>query len=625
MIAPMRKVAAIAAARDADALVQRLFEAGVLHVSSTPQDSGAADLAAAKTELDGMDEALGLLVSAQGKQQSIPTVRALTHEAALALAEEVRTLAQNATEADRARASVDAEIQTQEPYGDFDPTVIAGLQKSGVHVALLTFPKGATPTLPQGASLHGLSESSGMVAAAVISREPVSQELRPAPLPVRRLSVAKAERDEHVATMSSVQARMRELAIELPALRAARARVAERVDWQLARASLAQTGPVVVLEGFVPEAMEDGLRKSLAGQPVALLTSAPTSDDVVPTKLLGPRWVEQVHTVFQGIGIVPGYSEADVSSWFLVFLVLFASMLIGDGGYGAIVAIGALFAWRKTRHRAGGPPQAVRLALTMGLGTLAWGALTGTWFAAFQPQDLPSALEAMRIDWLAPIGVDGKADGLAATKHIMLLCFVLGAVHLTLAHGWAAMRCGKTPQALAQLGWIGSTWLMFFLARSMVLGEGMPGYAGTLAWVSIAAIALFMTPPKSIKAEWFNHVMLPLSLVSNFVDVVSYLRLFAVGSAGVAVAQSFNAMAMSAAEGGGAGYLTAAFIAVFGHTLNLLLAAMAVLVHGVRLNTLEFSAHLGLQWSGVPYRPFGRSAAASSVDRANSQTNLVEE
>ena len=207
MIAPMRKVAAIAAARDADALVQRLFEAGVLHVSSVPQDSGAADLAAAKTELDGMDQAIGLLVSAQGKQQSIATVRTLTHEAALALAEEVRLLAQNATEADRARASVDAEIQSQEPYGDFDPTVIAGLQKSGVHVALLTFPKGATPTLPQGASLHGLSESSGMVAAAVISREPVSQELRPATLPVRRLSVAKAERDEHVATMSRVQAR----------------------------------------------------------------------------------------------------------------------------------------------------------------------------------------------------------------------------------------------------------------------------------------------------------------------------------------------------------------------------------------------------------------------------------
>jgi V/A-type H+-transporting ATPase subunit I len=225
----------------------------------------------------------------------------------------------------------------------------------------------------------------------------------------------------------------------------------------------------------------------------------------------------------------------------------------------------------------------------------------------------------MRIDWLAP------TDSALGVKNIMLFCFVLGALHLTLAHGWAALRCGKTPQALAQLGWIGSTWLMFFLARSMVLGAEMPGFTEALAWTSIAAIALFMTPPKAIKAEWFNHVMLPLSLVSNFVDVVSYLRLFAVGSAGVAVAQSFNTMAMKAAEGGGSGLVVAAFIALFGHTLNLLLAAMAVLVHGVRLNTLEFSAHLGLQWSGVPYRPFGRNAAKRSVDRANSQTNLVEE
>ncbi len=624
MIAPMQKVAVLAAVADADDLVQRLFEAGVLHVTSVPQDAGVAELASAKARLDTLDLAISLLASARGKD-ALPAPRELRQAEAASIAETARGLAAQAAEADRARAVIESEIQAQQPFGDFDPAAVAALSAAGVHVALVTFPKVAAPELPAGTSLHVLSEASGMVAAAIVSRMPVSPDLRPVALPSRRLVAAIADRDAQLSTIAKSQAGLRALASELPSLRAARQSAQDRVDWQNTRASVAQQGPVVVLEGFVPEAMVDGLRHALANQPVALLTSAPTAADIVPTKLTGPRWVEQVHTVFQGIGIVPGYSEADVSSWFLVFLVLFAAMLIGDGGYGAIVAMGALVAWQKTRRRPGGPPQAVRLALTMGLGTLVWGAITGTWFAVFQPQDLPPAFEAMRIDWLAPIGADGKADGLAATKHVMLLCFVLGAVHLTLAHGWAAIRCGKTPQALAQLGWIGSTWLMYFLACSMVLGESMPGYGGTLAIVSIAAIALFMTPPKAIKAEWFNHVMLPLSLVSNFVDVVSYLRLFAVGSAGVAVAQSFNAMAQNAAQGGGAGYLTAAFIAVFGHTLNLLLAAMAVLVHGVRLNTLEFSAHLGLQWSGVSYRPFGRSAAAGTVNRANSQSNLLEE
>jgi V/A-type H+-transporting ATPase subunit I len=91
---------------------------------------------------------------------------------------------------------------------------------------------------------------------------------------------------------------------------------------------------------------------------------------------------------------------------------------------------------------------------------------------------------------------------------------------------------------------------------------------------------------------------------------VSYLRLFAVGVAGFEVAKAFNTMAADAASGGGFGYVNAALIAIFGHSLNLALCAMGVLVHGVRLNTLEFSAHLGLQWNGFSYRPFARRLAA---------------
>jgi V/A-type H+-transporting ATPase subunit I len=151
---------------------------------------------------------------------------------------------------------------------------------------------------------------------------------------------------------------------------------------------------------------------------------------------------------------------------------------------------------------------------------------------------------------------------------------------------------------------------MFAIARHMVLGEHMPSPMWTVLAVGTALIVLFMTPIAKFKDEWFNHVMLPLSLVSNFVDVVSYLRLFAVGVAGFEVAKAFNNMAADAASGGGFGYATAALIAVFGHSLNLALCAMGVLVHGVRLNTLEFSAHLGLQWNGFSYRPFARRLAA---------------
>jgi V/A-type H+-transporting ATPase subunit I len=100
--------------------------------------------------------------------------------------------------------------------------------------------------------------------------------------------------------------------------------------------------------------------------------------------------------------------------------------------------------------------------------------------------------------------------------------------------------------------------------------------------------------------------MFPLSIVNCFVDIVSYIRLFAVGLASLSVAQSFNDMAMQL---GWKHIWTIPFMAMIllaGHALNIILCALGILVHGVRLNTLEFSLHKNLEWKGIPYQPFAR-------------------
>lgn len=615
MIAKMRKLTVLAAPRDRDRLAQRLYDLGAVHLSGTPMAEGQQQLAAAKAEVDQFDAAIAALklrIEA-GVAESGTAPSSLPQ----AIAAEVRAAVQQVAEAERALVPLAAERAAAAPFGAFSLEAFVALQRSGVSLALYQFPRSSPPEVPAGASLHELSEVDGTVSAVLVSRSRVELELRPTALPPRDVAAVDAEIAAVTARLGAARAVLDRSVPALPALHAAREDASHRLELATASATMAPHGPVVALQGFVPEANERELADALAREPVAVFFADVTSDDAVPTLLHSSPFVRQVHTVFQGIGIVPGYAEADVSSLFLVFLLLFAAMLIGDAGYGSILVGLGLFAAMKTKGKPGGVPQAVRLLLSTGVATMVWGAITATWFAI---PDLPAALASMKVEWLAP------DDKITATKNIMLLCFLLGAVHLTLAHLWAAVRCGRTPQALAQLGWIGCTWLMFLLARNMVLGEDLPGFVTTLAIASIAAVALFMTPLKAIKTEWFNHVMLPLSLVSNFVDVVSYLRLFAVGSAGVAVAVSFNDMAAKAAEGGGLNWLTAAFVACFGHTLNLLLAAMAVLVHGVRLNTLEFSAHLGLQWSGVPFRPFGRrTAAATHGARAMTETNGSED
>ena len=92
--------------------------------------------------------------------------------------------------------------------------------------------------------------------------------------------------------------------------------------------------------------------------------------------------------------------------------------------------------------------------------------------------------------------------------------------------------------------------------------------------------------------------------MNNFTDVVSYVRLFAVGLAGVAIADAFNVMAFGSAAKGIGAIIGGVLILIAGHTLNFVLGPMSVLVHGVRLNVLEFCSHANVSWSGFAYKPF---------------------
>jgi len=146
---------------------------------------------------------------------------------------------------------------------------------------------------------------------------------------------------------------------------------------------------------------------------------------------------------------------------------------------------------------------------------------------------------------------------------------------------------------------------MFFAAGKLVIGRHFPHFALYLLGGGILLILVFENFQKNVlKGMLGTLTQLPLSVIGAFSDVVSYIRLFAVGYATVVVAESFNSMAVGDGINSLIGGLIAALILFFGHALNIILALMAVIVHGIRLNMLEFSNHLGMQWSGKEYKPF---------------------
>jgi len=215
-----------------------------------------------------------------------------------------------------------------------------------------------------------------------------------------------------------------------------------------------------------------------------------------------------------------------------------------------------------------------------------WGLLTGTVFGQ---------------EWYLKAGHHPLLPVLNNTKFLQAFCFFLGAFHLSLGHGWQAIRKLPSVSALSDLGWVSLLWAAFFIAKSLILDDPFPFFGKWFIVAGLALVIFFSRPQKNIfKTIGLGLGTLALSLVNSFTDVVSYIRLFAVGLAGVAIADTLNSLAAGL---GSNAFLGKALIVFIGHTINIVLGPLSVLVHGIRLNVLEFSSHVGLSWSGTAYKP----------------------
>jgi V/A-type H+-transporting ATPase subunit I len=584
MIVKMKKLTLLCTHASREKTLAALRDLGVVHLQPIQPPEGA-DLDEARNLVDHLHRALEVLpkhphVTPSGKapQETVQAVWDLIH----------RKQALNGQ-----IESLEMEIVHYEPFGSFSPATVRELASKDISVKLYKASARAVLKIPDGASMIELNRTRTTVCFALIGRDGLTVDAEEVVLPAQSLSDMRQQFEMLRAELERTEAEFHSYAGDRCAVAGLAEKATDRVNYLEARAGMGSAEAIVYLSGFFPCENEASLRCAAATGGWAVLVEDIGSGDDAPTLLRNPKWVSPIHAVFKMIGVMPGYHEVDISALFLVFFSIFFAMLVGDAGYGALFVLLTVFGKLKFRKA---PQEVFNLLLITGVCTIVWGVLTGSYFGL---SNLPAPLQQLRLGWLT---------GPSADKNIMLLCFLLGTVHLTIAHAWNTVRIINTWQALAQIGWIGSTWTMFFTARSLVLGAPFPPVMQWVLAVSIVLIVLFMNPVKKIKSEWFNYVILPLNIVSNFVDVVSYVRLFAVGAASFALASAFNRMAMDVGFGSVLSGLGASMILFFSHLLNILLSAMGVMVHGVRLNTLEFSGHIGVQWAGRKYNPFRKNS-----------------
>jgi V/A-type H+-transporting ATPase subunit I len=588
MITRMKHVTLVCLASDHEATLAALQALGVLHLTpiTPPAGPDLEDARSARTHLVRTIEHL-----AAWSTKDTPAIQAANVDNMTALVSDIEGLLARKHEIAEEQGSCLEEFRDYEPFGDFEPSALEALSRADITVRLCRELVNDPLEIPEHAERVVLHDGRATRHIAVFARGPLPRlhgEMSP---PTRSLGALRARLRQLDADAADVDTRLRAAAGHVSAMLAHVEALEDRIAFLEARAGMGSAPRVAYLQGYCPYDRVAAVESAAARHGWGILVSDPADDAAVPTLIRNPGWIKPIKSVFDVIGIEPGYREIDISAVFLLFFSIFFAMIIGDGGYGFLFLVATIYARRRLPRA---PAYPFHLMGVLSVATILWGVLTGNFFGI---QVLPPVLSALRVDWLM------------TEANLIRFCFLIGAVHLTIAHGWNAARVINSPQAIAQAGWIMITWSMYWLSANMILGSPLPAFFVPLLAAGVTAVVLFMTPPKRFKTEWYGHVMLPLDIIGNFVDLVSYLRLFAVGTAALAVAVNFNEMALARGFNGVLSGLIAALILVFGHVLNIVLGAMGVLVHGVRLNTLEFSRHVGMQWSGFKFAPFAKRAA----------------
>jgi len=592
MIVKMKKLTLFIREANRRKAIEALRRLGVVHLKSLKQQQ-APDINDITNKIEQAERALNILnqyrhAADMRKEVSLKIEVQNKVEEVLKFYEELRACEQ---EFDKAGQQLDQ----YRPWGGFNPDGIKAFSEKGISITLYQVNEREFQQIKDRSDVRVIRQEKGYVYLAHITYKAGDT------LPFASAHIPEENFDSLCEKHIKLKKRIAEISTGLQseahtfkAIKNYHAVLEKKHHFLKAVYGMQEEQGFSYVQGYMPEDGHDNLVKLAEIYRAGYLFEDPDNADDVPTLIRNPRWIEIINPVLKFMHTVPGYAEYDISAWFLLFFSLFFAMLIGDAGYGVIFLIATFIMRKRFKHV---PAQPFFLMYVLSLATIVWGAITGTWFGAESIAQLPF-LNPLIIQSISSFGTDNQ-------NLMIFICFTIGITHLTIAHLTVGLRILNSIKALAELGWILVLWGLYFVAGMLVIGRAMPGYTFWLIAAGTALLLVFSEPQKNIlKAIGLSLTTIPLKIISSFADIVSYLRLFAVGYATVVLASTFNDMVMAIGFNSIISGIAAAIILFLGHLLNIVLGFMAVIVHGIRLNMLEFSGQMGMSWSGKEYSPF---------------------
>ncbi|WAC05189.1 MAG: hypothetical protein OS112_00760 [Methanoregula sp.] len=592
MIVPMKKATVLIETKDSEATIKHLSKLGVLHVEHQiqPQDRDISALQEKATLIDSSFEVLNPVIEIE---KNIQPQKKISGDW-VTVASHIIGLGRRKEQLEISFRNITGQINEWARWGDFDLHQIQYLNQNGIYLKLFKVPVKEIKSFPKDVMVKTIfteGESAHCVAISQRSFECTFLEILP---PKQSLSLLKERLAEDIKAAEMIEGEIIECACFYDDLSGVRTKLKKEIELQQVVNGMGKEGAISYVTGYIPFDAEGHLIAKAKSRKWGIVITEPSEWDNVPTLLRNPRWVSMIKPVLGFLGLTPGYHELDVSMPFLIFFAIFFGILIGDAGYGMayslITLLITIWLWKKMKLNTE-IKTIISLFFLLSSSAILWGVLTGTFFGQ---------------TWLLNLGFKPLVPQLNNPTFIQTFCFFIGALHLSIAHSWRAYLKIPSLKALADVGYICILWTAFFLANTLVLGEAFPPWGIWLVVTGVVLVILFTNPqPNILRAIGEGLGTIVLSFMNNITDVISYVRLFAVGLATLAIAETANTLA-SGTSGFGNGVVAlvaGVVILIIGHGLNLMLGLMSVLVHGVRLNVLEFSGHANVAWSGVEFKP----------------------
>ena len=609
MISKMNKLSFLIYHKEYEMFLEKLRELGVVHIEKREGAEMDANLQAFMQKRTAYQSLLKSMTLAAASFDGKATAQSgLTIEEVV---DSYETQQEHIQALNMQLPVLDKEIDAMEVWGEFDWNVIDRLKANGWQMQFYCCPeKSFDETWTDEYNATVINRKGGQSYFVTVNQMPVELEAEAVRLPKQRLSELIREQEELKATIQKANDDLDLFCVNnIPVVEKALDTLESDINLmeveQLGGERMAE-GAIVMMDGWVPVENDAEVRKMLDESGVYYEIRPAEKEDNAPIKLKNGK-ISRLFEVLTKMYGMPDYGEFDPTPLFAPFYALFFGMCVGDAGYGLLLIVLGLYLKKKLSKSMAG---LMNLLITLGAATTIVGAVFNTFFgASLTDLDLPQ--------WMNSLVITGKWDGTSYDK-TMVIALLVGMFHICFAMTVKAI-CSTArygfKNALSDWGW----WLL--VGGSVVVAT--LNYLGVIdmevskmAFIGIggvAAIGIYLL--NNIRRNVFANIGAGLWDTYNMAtglmgDLLSYLRLYALGLAGGMLGGVFNTLGMQLRDSMGdflfgiPGWICFGLIFVAGHGLNIALSCLSGYVHSIRLTFVEYFKNSGYDGKGVEYKPF---------------------